>query len=99
MDERLKKLLTVTKSQLDVDETQDISISLDSKYKHIDEDVISKIISTNAQFEKERQESGIYRFYGNIKSLVSNVLFNDNLKIYQRSGVTQTKKTKSSNII
>jgi len=99
MDERLKKLLTGTKSQLDVDETQDLSISLDSKYKHIDEDVISKIISTNAQFEKERQESGIYRFYGNIKSLVSNVLFNDNLKIYQRNGLTQTKKTKSSNII
>ena len=99
MDERLKKLLTGTKSQLDVDETQDLSISLDSKYKHIDEDVISKIISTNAQFEKERQESGIYRFYGNIKSLVSNVLFNDNLKIYQRDGATQTKKTKSSNII
>tara|TARA_R110001599_G_scaffold6808_3_gene33925 strand:- start:722 stop:2782 length:2061 start_codon:yes stop_codon:yes gene_type:complete len=99
MDERVKKLLTGTKSQLDVDETQDLSISLDSKYKHIDEDVISKIISTNAQFEKERQESGIYRFYGNIKSLVSNVLFNDNLKIYQRDGATQTKKTKSSNII
>jgi hypothetical protein len=61
--------------------------------------VISKIISTNAQFEKERQESGIYRFYGNIKSLVSNVLFNDNLKIYQRDGETLTEKTKSSNII
>lgn len=99
MDERVKKLLTGTKSQLDVDETQDLSISLDSKYKHIDEDVISKIISTNAQFEKERQESGIYRFYGNIKSLVSNVLFNDNLKIYQRDGDTLTEKTKSSNII
>ena len=99
MDERVKKLLTGTKSQLDVDETQDLSISLDSKYKHIDEDVISKIISTNAQFEKERQESGIYRFYGNIKSLVSNVLFNDNLKIYQRDGETLTEKTKSSNII
>jgi hypothetical protein len=108
MSERVKKLLTGAKSQLEVDETQDLNISLQSKYKHIDEDVISKIISTNEQFEKERQESGKYRFYGNIKSIVSNVLYNDNVKVYQRDEInsqgntikiTNSKKTKSYEVI
>lgn len=99
MDERIKKLLTGVRSQSDVDENQEFNISLDSKYKHIDEDVISKIISTNEQFEKERQESGKYRFYGNVKSIVSNVLYNDNVKVYQRNNQTESTKTKSYEVI
>ncbi len=42
----------------------------------------SVLVSSYDQYEKERKESTIYRFYGNITPLISNSLYNDNVKIY-----------------
>jgi hypothetical protein len=42
----------------------------------------SVLVSSFEQAEKERKESTIYRFYGNITPLISNQLYNDNIKIY-----------------
>ena len=48
--------------------------------------------------EKERKESTIYRFYGNITPLISNPLFNDNIKITGNSSTVGSKKIFSSDI-
>jgi hypothetical protein len=84
MDDRIKKLLSGEKSVLSSNKNAQMDINIESKTRPISENIMSETISQNTQFELERSESNIYRFYGNIKSLVSNVLFNDNLKIYQR---------------
>ncbi len=84
MDDRIKKLLSGEKSVLSSNKNAQMDINIESKNRPISENIMSETISQNTQFELERSESNIYRFYGNIKSLVSNVLFNDNLKIYQR---------------
>ena len=84
MDDRINKLLSGEKSVLSSNKNAQMDINIESKTRPISENIMSETISQNTQFELERSESNIYRFYGNIKSLVSNVLFNDNLKIYQR---------------
>lgn len=99
MDDRIKKLLSGEKSVLSSNKNAQMDINIESKTRPISENIMSETISQNTQFELERSESNIYRFYGNIKSLVSNVLFNDNLKIYQRDGVTQSEKTDANQVI
>ncbi len=99
MDDRIKKLLSGEKSVLASNKNAQMDINIESKTRPVSENNLSERISQNTQFELERSESNIYRFYGNIKSLVSNVLFNDNLKIYQRDGVTQSEKTDANQVI
>ena len=99
MDDRINKLLSGEKSVLSSNKNAQMDINIESKTRPISENIMSETISQNTQFELERSESNIYRFYGNIKSLVSNVLFNDNLKIYQRDGVTQSEKTDANQVI
>ena len=84
MDDRIKKLLSGERSVLASNKNAQMDINIESKTRPLSENIMSETISQNTQFELERSESNIYRFYGNIKSIVSNVLFNDNLKIYQR---------------
>ncbi len=85
MDDKTKILLSGEKSALATNKNSQMDINIISKTRPVSENTISEIISQDTQFDLERSESSIYRFYGNIKSLVSNVLFNDNLKIYQRN--------------
>lgn len=99
MDDSIKKLLTGEKSILASNLNAQMDISLDSKNRPLSVGGLNETISQNTIFEQERSESGIYRFYGNIKSLVSNVLFNDNYKTYQTSGVTFSEKTDVGNVI
>lgn len=99
MDDSIKKLLTGEKSILASNLNAQMDISLDSKNRPLSVGELNETISQNTIFEKERSESGIYRFYGNIKSLVSNVLFNDNYKTYQTGGVTFSEKTDVGNVI
>ena len=99
MDDRIKKLLSGEKSVLASNKNAQMDINIESKSRPVSENIMSETISQNTQFELERSESNIYRFYGNIKSLVSNVLFNENLKIYQRNGVTQSEKTDANQVI
>jgi len=99
MDDRIKKLLSGERSVLDSNKNAQMDINIESKTRPVSENNLSERISQNTQFELERSESSIYRFYGNIKSIVSNVLFNDNLKIYQRDGATQSEKTDANQVI
>jgi hypothetical protein len=98
MEERIKKIL----NREIVDDFQDkniqMNIPLSVKNKNIEENVITKIVSTNDQFEKERNESGKYRLYGNIKSIISNVLINDNVKIFRKDGVTKDRYSNKNDI-
>jgi hypothetical protein len=99
MDDRIKKLLSGERSVLASNKNAQMDINIESKTRPVSENNLSERISQNTQFELERSQSNIYRFYGNIKSIVSNVLFNDNLKIYQRNGVTQSEKTDANQVI
>jgi hypothetical protein len=99
MDDRIKKLLSGERSVLASNKNAQMDINIESKTRPVSENNLSERISQNTQFELERSESSIYRFYGNIKSIVSNVLFNDNLKIYQRDGATQSEKTDANQVI
>jgi len=99
MEERIKKILNSEKSRSEDNLIEKMNLTLNSKEKSIDEDVITKIISTNTQFETERRDSGKYRLYGNIKSMVSNVLFNDNLKIYRKDDTTESVYTNKNDIV
>lgn len=98
MEERVKKILNSVKSQREDDKNESVNLTLNSKTKTVDENVVTKILSTNLQFEEERNNSSIYRIYGNIKSIVSNVLFNDNLKIYRKDGKTNSVYTSRNDI-
>jgi len=98
MEERVKKILNSVKSQREDDKNESVNLTLNSKTKTVDENVVTKILSTNLQFEEERNSSSIYRIYGNIKSIVSNVLFNDNLKIYRKDGKTNSTYTSRNDI-
>lgn len=98
MEERVKKILNSVKSQRNDDKNESVNLTLNSKTKTVDENVVTKILSTNLQFEEERNNSSIYRIYGNIKSIVSNVLFNDNLKIYRKDEKTNSVYTSRNDI-
>ena len=94
MDDRIKKLLTEQRHKLAVNKNSQMSISLDSNSRPLPANKLNETVNVGEQFDLERQTSSKYRFYGNIKSLVSNPLFNDNIKLFQRTddqGVIQTK--------
>ena len=99
MDDRIKKLLSGERSVLASNKNAQMDINIESKTRPVSENNLSERISQNTQFELERSESNIYRFYGNIKSIVSNVLFNDNLKIYKRDDETFAEKTDANQVI
>lgn len=59
----------------------------------------SVVVSSFEQSEKERKESTIYRFYGNVTPLISNQLYNDNIKIYtNQDGELDSIKIQSNDI-
>jgi hypothetical protein len=58
-----------------------LQIGIDSTSKPIPLNDIDTTVSQFEQFEKERKESTIYRFYGQVTPIISNPLFNDNIKI------------------
>jgi hypothetical protein len=99
MDDRIKKLLSGERSVLSSNKNAQMDINIESKTRPVSENNLSERISQNTQFELERSESNIYRFYGNIKSIVSNVLFNDNLKIYKSGDEILSEKTDANQVI
>ena len=99
MDDRIKKLLSGERSVLASNKNAQMDINIESKTRPVSENNLSERISQNTQFELERSESNIYRFYGNIKSIVSNVLFNDNLKIYKSGDEILSEKTDANQVI
>jgi len=59
-----------------------LQFGLENTNKPIPLNDIDTTVSQYEQFLKERKESSIYRFYGVVKPVISNPIFNNNIKIY-----------------
>ena len=81
MDKTNKILLNKERTYNSVDVNSQLQIGIDSTSKPIPLNDIDTTVSQFEQFEKERKESTIYRFYGQVTPIISNPLFNDNIKI------------------
>ena len=82
MDNNNKILLNSVKLPNNVNVNTQIQFGLNHTNKPIPLNDIDTTVSQYEQFEKERKESNKYRFYGVVKPVVTNALFNENIKIY-----------------
>jgi hypothetical protein len=82
MEKTNKILLNSVKLPDNVNVTTQIQVGLENKNKPIPLNDIDTTVSQYEQFLKERKESSLYRFYGVIKPVISNPLFNENVEIY-----------------
>lgn len=82
MDNNNKILLNSVKLPNNVNVNTQIQFGLNHTNKPIPLNDIDTTVSQYEQFEKERKESTKYRFYGVVKPVVTNVLFNENIKIF-----------------
>ena len=81
MEKTNKILLNKTRTFDSVNVDSQIQFGIDSNNKPIPLNDIDTNVSQFEQFQKERKESTIYRFYGNVTPIISNPLFNDNIQI------------------
>ena len=81
MEKTNKILLNKTRTYNSVNVNSQIQIDIENTSKPIPLNDIDTTVSQFEQFEKERKESTIYRFYGQVTPIISNPLFNDNIKI------------------
>jgi hypothetical protein len=82
MDNKIKILLNSVRLPDNVNVNTQIQFGLDNTNKPIPLNDIDTTVSQYEQFEKERKVCTKYRFYGVVKPVVTNVLFNENIKIY-----------------
>ena len=83
MEETNKILLNSQRLPDNVNVTTQMQIGLDNTNKPIPLNDIDTTVDQYGQFQKERKESTKYRFYGVIKPVISNPIFNENVKIYE----------------
>ncbi len=83
MEETNKILLNSQRLPDNVNVTTQMQIGLENTNKPIPLNDIDTTVDQYEQFQKERKESTIYRFYGVIKPVISNPIFNENVKIYE----------------
>lgn len=99
MEKTNKILLNSQRLPNNVNVNTQIQLGMENTNKPLPLNDIDTTISQYEQFEKERKESTIYRFYGNVNPIISNPLFNDNVKIYEdKDGNIKTKKIFSDSI-
>jgi hypothetical protein len=101
MEKTNKILLNSQRLPNNVDVNTQIQLGMENTNKPLPLNDIDTTISQYEQFEKERKESTIYRFYGNVNPIISNPLFNDNVKIYltgETGTMPKAKKIFSSGI-
>jgi len=98
MDKTNKILLNKTRTYNSVNVDSQIQFGIDSTNKPIPLNDISTNVSQFTQFQKERKESTIYRFYGNVTPIISNPLYNDNIKITGTTSSFGSKKIFTSDI-
>ena len=84
MEKTNKILLNKTRTYNSVNVNSQIQIDIENTSKPIPLNDIDTTVSQFEQFEKERKESTIYRFYGQVTPIISNPLFNDNIKITEK---------------
>jgi hypothetical protein len=83
VEETNKILLNSQRLPDNVNVDTQIQFDLQNSNKPIPLNDIDTTVSQFEQFEKERKESSIYRFYGVVKPVISNPIFNNNIKIYE----------------
>ncbi len=99
MENTNKILLNSVRLPNNVNTTTQFQFALENKNKPIPLNDIDTTVSQYEQFLKERKDSSIYRFYGVVKPIISNPLFNENIKIYfDENNDIKTKDILSSNI-
>jgi hypothetical protein len=101
MEKTNKILLNSQRLPNNVNVNTQIQLGMENTNKPLPLNDIDTTISQYEQFEKERRESTIYRFYGNVNPIISNPLFNDNVKIYltgETGTMPKAKKIFSSGI-
>ena len=99
MEKTNKILLNSVKLPNNVNETTQIQFDLQNSNKPIPLNDIDTTVDQYEQFLKERSESTTYRFYGVVKPVINNVLFNENIKIYVDDNNNITGKTIQSSSI
>ena len=93
MEETKKIILNSSRLPNNVNVTTQIQLGIENVTKPIPLNNVDTTVSQFEQFEKERRESDIYRFYGVIKPVISNPLFNKNVKIYKDANNKIVSKT------
>ncbi len=97
MEKNTKILLNKDRSVDDVNITTQFNINIDNTNKPLPVNDISTSVNSFQVFLDEREESSIYRFYGVLNGVVSNPLYNDNIKIMEdANGTITSKKIQSS---
>ena len=92
MEETNKILLNSVRLPNNVNVDTQVQFGIESTDKPLPLNDIDTTVSQFEQFEKERKESSIYRFYGVVKPVISNPLFNENIKIYRDTNNNITSK-------
>lgn len=82
MDERIKKILTEQLSKNDVNLDSQMLLQINNTSRPLPLNNLRKVLNLPEQEDLERQSSTKYRFYGNIKPVISNANYNKNIKIY-----------------
>tara|TARA_Y100000589_G_scaffold42490_1_gene35646 strand:- start:20097 stop:22118 length:2022 start_codon:yes stop_codon:yes gene_type:complete len=82
MGKDIKILLNKERSAESVNVNTKFNFNVENTNKPLPITDTSVVVSANEQAQIERRESTKYRFYGNITPLISNQLYNDNVKIY-----------------
>ena len=99
MEETNKILLNSVKLPDNVNVNTQIQFGLENKNKPLPLNDIDTTVSQYDQFLKERKESSIYRFYGVVKPVITNPLFNENVEIYEdENNEIKTRDILSSSI-
>ena len=98
MEERLKILLNKGRSETYINEDSDIKVHIDNISRPLPLNDIDTKVSAYEQFQKERAESTKYRFYGFVEPLISNPLYNDNVKIFYEAPDIKATKIRSDEI-
>ena len=78
----VKILLNKERSAESVNVNTKFNFNIENSNKPLPITDTSVVVSANEQAQIERRESTKYRFYGNISPLISNQIYNDNVKIY-----------------
>ena len=99
MEETNKILLNSQRLPNNVNVTTQVQLGLENTNKPLPLNDIDTTVDQYEQFLKERKETSTYRFYGVVKPVISNPLFNENVKIYEdNENIIQAKTILSSGI-
>lgn len=99
MEETNKILLNSQRLPDNVNVTTQVQLGLENSNKPLPLNDIDTTVDQYEQFLKERKESSLYRFYGVIKPIISNTIFNENVKIYEdQNNEIKAKKILSAGV-